>query len=343
MQATLDSAPDSGRYLQRMKYMEYWSINVNMFNIALISIAVVLFFATASLFILNRSSEAITSRVIPAIIVGLVGAFLTILFSLKENKVQETAVGALIAHEERMTPLEEIKHDYHRFYGGDLFSPRCFINPIKGQDLFDFHFNLITTEIVHCVFGTFQAFKTSPEVELVSSSGYPKSLCANLKRTFVTWEDYICIFKDDTSLFDALNQFNPEQFKNNVMTVPSKTEISYSGSSHEKSITFRNEFVTFAIRIHRWNGSRRIAEWKWILNLDEGEKDDYWISKFIIEQEIRSNRFRSGHPMMEEYENWSKEILTRIKDKYDYEEQLRKAIEYYHHFGDEVGKKQKGI
>ena len=312
---------------------------MTLLNITLFSITALLLFSTTYLFILNRNSEIITSKVIPAIIVGLVGTFLTILFSLKENKIQETTVAALIAHAERMTPLEEIKHDYHKFYGGDLFSPRCFINPIKNQKLFDFHFNLVTTEILHSIFETFQAFKSEPDGELFSTSGYPMSLDLSLKRKFITWENYINIFASDPNLYDALKQFNPEMFKFHFMTVPKDTEFYFTNSNSEKSITFKNEFVSFNIKIYRWRGSRNINEWAWILNLEENEKEDFWISKFIIEQEITSNKFRSGHPKMEKHEKWAKEILSRIKEKHDYKQQLAKAMDYSHHFGNKINNK----
>ena len=102
---------------------------MDLINIILIFIGILLFCFTAYLFILNRSSEQIVSKVVPAIIVGLVGMLLTILFGLKETKVQENFTAALIAHADKMTPLEELKHDYHKFYGGSLHSPRTYINP----------------------------------------------------------------------------------------------------------------------------------------------------------------------------------------------------------------------
>ena len=316
---------------------------MSLLNTTLIAIAGLLLFSTTYLFILNRSSELIISKVIPAIIVGLVGTFLTILFSLKENHVQEHTIAALIAHAERMTPLEEIKHDYHMFYGGDLHSPRCFINPIKGQELFDFHFNLMTTEIIHSIFKTFQALKHKPDGEMFSISGYPKSLDSSLQRKFYTWEEYINIFAGDPYLFEALKQFNPIIFKDHFMTVPKDTEIYFTNSAHEKEIGFKNEYVSYSIRIHQSSGERNINEWAWILNLEEKEKEEYWISKFIIEQEITSNKFRSGHPKMEKYEKWANEILSIIKEKYDYNQQLANAMDYSHHFGKQIQSKKDHI
>ena len=126
---------------------------------------------------------------------------LTIWFSLNETEFQENYTAALIAHADKMTPLEELKHDYHKFYGGSLHSPRTYINPIKGQDLFDFHFNLITTEILYTIFDTFQAFKSKPDGDMFSSSGYPKSL--KLKRRFCKWEEYINIAGIPVTILDT--------------------------------------------------------------------------------------------------------------------------------------------
>ena len=85
---------------------------MNMISIAVLCIAFLLFLSTAYLFILNRSSEVITSKLMPAAIVGLVGALLTLIFSLKENTEEDTVIAALIAQAENMTPLEEINKDY---------------------------------------------------------------------------------------------------------------------------------------------------------------------------------------------------------------------------------------
>jgi len=275
--------------------------------------------------------------VVPAIIVGLIATFLTIWFSLKENKVQEHFTAALIAHADKMTPLEEIKHDYHQFYGGSLFSPRCYINPIKGQELFDFHFNLITTEILYTIFDTFQAFKSKPEGDLFSSSGYPKSLA--LKRRFLEWEEFIEIFKKDPHLYDCLHQINPEGFKNHFMTLPVRTELAYKNKPHEKRIIFHNDFINFKIFIYQWRGRIELNEWKWILDFKDEEKDNFWISKFIIDQDVTTNKIRSGHPEMKKYEKWAGEIMSRLKEKFDYGQQLSKAMEYHHYFGRQISEK----
>ncbi len=316
---------------------------MNVVSTVVVLTSIFLLLSTLYLFFLNRSSEVLTSKLIPAAILGLVGALVTLLFSLKENRVQETTVAALIAHADKMTPLEEIHEDYHTFYGGDLFAPRSFLNPIQGQGLFDFHLNVVSAEIAHCVFGTFQALSSAPNGDLFSTSAYPRSVPKQLKRDFFTWEQYVKIFREDPVLLDTLDQFNPELFANHLMTVPSGTDITYTNSGHLRTIILRNDFVTLTITIHQWQGSRRLGEWKWILGLAEGEEDSYWVSKFLVEQEIRTNRFRSGHPRMPDQERWAKELRTRIGDNFDYDRQLRRATEYYHYFGREVARRPKDI
>ena len=73
--------------------MAYLKAKMDILNSTLFLVVFLLFGATGYLFILNRSSEQIVSKVVPAIIVGLVGVFLTIWFSLKEKSKGKEMLG----------------------------------------------------------------------------------------------------------------------------------------------------------------------------------------------------------------------------------------------------------
>ncbi|MEA2062732.1 MAG: hypothetical protein U9P14_03450 [Gemmatimonadota bacterium] len=331
-------------------------------SLLFIGIAIVI---TAYLFFLNRASGQLVSmivttvaigfvgafmtlwfslekerivlyRMIPTLAIGVVGAFFTLFFSLEESKIEESVVAGLIAHADRMTPLEEIKHEYHMYYGGNLLAARCYLNPFKDQELFDFHFDVISVEILQMLFGTYQAFRKEPHGKIFSmssTSGFPTYL--DTDRDFLTWEQYIGLFKGNERIYRQLSSINTSH-EAVYMTIPKGACISIEANDMVRSISFMNEFVDFTIRITVYSARRDIQEWGWILGLKETEREQYWISYFIIDMEASFKRLRAGHPEMIKHKEWVNTLMKRIRSSYDYEKQLSKATEFYAVFGDKV-------
>ena len=276
----------------------------------------------------NRASEALWSKFLPALTIALVGACLTLWFSLKEEIIDIKFPAILATHIETGNPLEAIDKRYSMFYGGKLFTPRGFLRPLENQEISDFHLDILFIEVIERIFKTFQEFKHKPGTNLYSSSKYPTGL--DLPRKVLEWEEFISECKKTPELDKLFHEINPEAYRTLNMTLPANTDFSVIVENHGRSIVFNNKFSEVKISVYASHGRRGLGEWQWLLDYDDSLNEQFWLSTLAVHLEARFDKLRSGHPDMPRYKNWVESIFDNIKSELDAEIQLEKAREYNH-------------
>jgi len=137
----------------------------------------------------NRASEDLWSKLLPALTVGVVGACLTLWFSLKEEKIDTIVPTILITHIESGRPLFILDPRYLLFGVSKFSILQDKMRPFENQEMADFHTDVLFIEISRLIFTTFQESKDAPGSNLLSSSKYPKAL--ELDRDAYTWSKFI--------------------------------------------------------------------------------------------------------------------------------------------------------
>jgi hypothetical protein len=282
----------------------------------------------------NRASEALWSKFLPALTIALVGACLTLWFSLSEEKINKTLHVSYATQVDTGSPLEVFDLRYSMFYGGRLFAPRGFLKPLDNQEIFDYHFDIALIEISELIFETFQEFRSSPGGDLVSSKKYPKSL--NLSRKALEWDEFISKFKKSPELISLYSSIEPAKYLIHNMTLPKNTQYTVTNSGHKRSIVFTNNFVKVDILVFQSQGQRGLSEWQWLLGYDKSINEQFWQSNFAVHLKAVFNKLRSGHPDMPKYKDWVDSIFDNIQSNLDAESQLIKAREYNHLYQDNI-------
>lgn len=306
-----------------------------------ILIILVIIFSCIIVFVYqNRSAEILYSKIVPSLLVAMAAGFITLLFSLEGQQINYSIPSVLIAHAEKMTPIEELFLNYPKYYGGKLHSARVYLNPLiiedKKQKLLDYHFDVLTVELLELLFDTYQSNKEYPNKIFYSSSQYPKYL--EISHDNFTWDDFKKIFISDLQLANQLKSINHSGAEIYNMSVPKGTKFDFKSSDIKRTLIMGNKFVDLEISILVNGGQRNINDWKYILNINEEDTDKYWTSYFTIHLNAKYKRFKSGHPLMASQKEWLENIITRIKSEYDYNLQLDNATKYYHNFGHKINK-----
>jgi len=276
----------------------------------------------------NRASEALWSKFLPALTIALVGTCLTLWFSLKEEKIDIKFPSILATHLESGNPLEIVDKRYSMFYGGKLFAPRGFLKPLEGQEISDFHLDILFIEITERIFKTFQEFKNKPGTNLYSNTKYPTGL--ELPRKALNWEEFINKCKITDELDKLYSSINIDGYQTLNMTLPKNTVFSVIAENYSRTISFTNKFAKVKITVCQSHGRRGLGEWKWLIGYDDSFDEQFWLSTLTVHLDAKFEKLRSGHPEMHMYKTWVDSIFDNIKSELDAEIQLEKAREYNH-------------
>ncbi len=308
----------------------------------------VLFFLVGALIYLNRDATALWQKIIPAVALGIVGAFFSLWISLKDNKIDVSFQTTFINHKTNGSPLEKIEPRFSIFYGGKVFQERGFLKPLDKQNMSDFHLDLAFIEIAVLLYETFQEFKNRPGSDLYSSNKYPTSL--NLPRKVICWSNFIKKFECTPDLKNQIRNINNEAYEMKNMTIPLKTsiQINYDKNS-SRSIIFKNKFSEISIQVFSSHGSIGIGEWKWLFDYDDDKNNQYWSSTINVILSAKFEKLLSGNPEMSKYIKWAGALFDNIETNLDSKKILDLAREKHHlyklkidnYFNKEVFKKNK--
>jgi len=276
----------------------------------------------------NRASEKLWAQLLPALIVGLTAACLTIWFNLKSEQIEKLFTVTLITNKKSLSPLELHDQRYSMFYGGKPFGLRNFIKPKEKENISDFHLELLYLEVAEIIFNTFNEFKDKLGQDVYSTDPYHKNL--NLPRKALTWPEYINILKSTNRNSELFDEINPESYSSYNITIPKGTEITVEQNEYSRTIVFFNRFCEFKIIISQSRGFLGLGEWQWILNYSKEINEKYWSSILVVELKAKFEKLRHGHPDMPYYKEWVNGIIEHIQGELDSNKIIEKAREKYH-------------
>ncbi len=290
----------------------------------------------------NRNSEALRSKVFPAIAIAVIGGLFTIWFSLKEEKIKISFPSTLMYHEKSGEALEKCDQRYKLQYGGKL---ALFSSIIQAPPKDDSSFLTLSSDILFVE--TLTLLFTSRHQESLGLTGHIISYTKDPSfRDFpnqtLSWQDFSLKYKDKwrseiKELFAKLEDPNIFGILGiREMCFPKGTTIKIVCDRINRNISLKNDFCEINIKIYGDNFYRGLGEWKWILGYDDDKDNEFWTSNMMVYLSAKFSRFLSGHPDMPKYKRWVNLLFDRLRSCLDNEQQLNASREKYHLYKNDI-------
>lgn len=292
----------------------------------------------------NRSSGAIWSKVIPAFVIGLIGAFFAILFGTISESIDIKFGYTLYFNKVNKKPLDEHYTKQHAFGGAQFdINLRNFINKKlsekkldiidfnkEGDKVKDFYFDLTFVKLFSRFYWVYADWWDININSVRRGNSFETSVYANKpipSCKSIEWNDLLSKLDSNDSLGELLGGFS-EKSRAKEMKVPPKTKIKIDTSKYEKKITLANPFVEITIKFNNSGGAMGLGDFQWLLNYDNKKNDDFWSEHFEVVCEAKFEKLRSGHPEMPKYKKWVQTMFEEIQYQFDNKKRLIRARNY---------------
>lgn len=305
------------------------------------------------LWYLNRKSDAILEKLIPALALGLIGSVFTLWFSLKEETRKLKFPVTYIINEITGETLEKYDNNYNQYYSNDQMSARRYLmcTPKKDWTKEQFHtpaptgFDHLLLEALTILFTHHQrAAGNEFGGELRFSGGDPA--LKYFPGQGLTWENFLTHYKHTfTPGMNKIYSQLPDILGMKNMCLPKGTSMEINCEpSHIKfpsyrTIKLKNNFCEIDIEMKYRGGIRGLCEWKWILGYDDEKDQEFWTHSLDMYLSAKFNKIRSGHPDMPKYKDWAKAIFDKLQYSLDSKQQLDAAREKYLLYRDNINNK----
>ena len=303
-----------------------------------------LFAISIWLLYLNRSSETIWSKVIPAFVIGLIGIFFTIWFSTKSESDDTRFNYTLYFNKVDKKPLDEHYNKQH-VYGGAQYDIklRNFINTKlpemgfnksefekEGEKIIEFYFDLAFVKLISNFFAIYpeswdiyiDSTRRGNSLTRVRKVNKPELQLVTLK-----WNDFLDLLDPQYSLYKLLNDFS-QDFWIKEMKVPPKTTVGIKTIKYKKTLSLKNPFAEIYITFNRRGGSVGLGDYQWLLGYENKKNMEFWSEHFEVVCEVKFERLRSGHPEMPRYKKWAQTMLEEVQYQFDDKKRLIRARDY---------------
>lgn len=299
----------------------------------------------------NRASAEIWGKFIPAIVIGMLGAFFTLWFSLKEEKKAIQFPVSIIHQMKSGKVLELCDKKFDKLYGSKVYQIRRHIKPLQEQEKtlaskysndmkYVFYRDLLFVEVMSLIFSPTQEYGDKLEGYITYPANLAIQYFPNQTQTLI-WHDFIStgLNKCRPEIKDLCLQLtdpNLSILSQNEIILPKGTTIEVLYERANNYIKIKNKFYEIDVQMYGWYGSKGLGEWKWILEYDNEKNKEYCSDNFNLLLSAKFNRFLSGHPDMPKYKKWINSLFDHLRECLDSEEQLKKAREKHHLYKDNI-------
>ncbi len=312
--------------------------------LAFLSLAV-LVGAAFYLWFQNRMLPELNSKVVPVVVLGVLGVLLTIWYSLRSEKTELRFASTVYFHKSDLLPLDE--HDTrHHLYGGEQFSGplRDFIRDrverdkqfgledanARRQQADELYSDMVLLKLIDRFFWCYADWWDVRIRTQRLGDGVTSTVSANKPDPdfgSLTWEDFfIALDRDDpsASLLSSLSKLDRPA----KMIVPPKTKVSFTTSKFRRSLVFTNPFERVSITTSTRGGSVGIGDYAWFLGYDNRKSEEFWSEYVEIYCEAEFQRTKSGHPEMTRHRRWVETMFGEIRYQLSDDERMERAREY---------------
>lgn len=318
-----------------------------MRSISAISAVVFVFLLGVMVYLVvqNRNSEALRSKIFPAIAIAVVGGLFTIWFSLESKKIEFKFISTVFSHKSDKKPLDEHYQNKHKFggYQFDIELLNFIANYIEqdqelnkavfGKDrdkIGEFYHNMIFVKLISRFFWMYadcwdidiNSVRRGNAVETGVSAIKPKPAYSTLE-----WKDFLEILDAKDDFYQLLSNFSKDYFVKK-MTVPPKTKVDFITSKYSRILVLTNPFVRVSITIDKRSGSVGLGDYQWLLGYDNKQNEEFWSEHFKVSCKAEFEKFKSGHPEMPRYKRWVETMFAEIQYLLDDEKRLERARNY---------------
>ena len=304
-----------------------------------------LFGVVVYLAVQNRDSAALRSKLIPALVIGLIGALFTIWFSLKSENIDLQFTSTLFFHKSDKKVLDEHYHNQHKF-GGAQFDITLlnFISSRIEQDqelnktafnedsskIKEFYYDLVFIKLFSRFFWMYadwwdirvKSVRRGDSMETIVSPIKPVPDNAPLG-----WGDFLGALDIKDDFHQLLSSFSEHYFIKQ-MVVPPKTKVDFITSNYKRALVLTNPFTRVSITIYKRGGSIGLGDYIWLLGYDNKKSEEFWSEHFEVTCKAKFEKIRSGHPDMPRYKRWVETMFAEIQYQLDDEKRLKRARDY---------------
>lgn len=289
----------------------------------------------------NRASAALRSKILPALIIGMVGAVSTIYFSLEGEKIERHFSSTLFFHKGDKLPLDRYCKN-NNLIGGNQFdiglcnflcsrvtgssdlSKGAIGNPETGYHDIAFLQLLSRFSWVYADWWDV-SLNTVRRGDSVQSIVGPVEPVSNISS--VELKDLLNGM-DENSTFCKLLRGFAEETTMETIKVPPQTAVKFIDSRYSRTLVFRNPFAEVSINIRATGGGLGLGDYRWLLGYDEKMDKEFWGGCMRVTCKANFEQFKSGHPDMPRYHRWVDTMFEEIAYQLDDEQRLKRAKEY---------------
>jgi len=301
-------------------------------------------FIIAYLWIQNRSSELLGSKILSAIAVAVFAILSALLFSLKSEEKELKFASTLFFHKSDKKPLDDYLRgdDWLKFGGFQFGDMSLFIsNHLKENEnlnkaefnkdrekIKDFYHNMILLKLIDKFFWMYSARWDTNVYSVRRGTGESKESYIDSEKTppnygCLNWADLLNT-EQKNNFYDLLSAFsNIKETK-----VPPKTKVRFIITEAKKEIFLKNPFVKVTITVNNSGGSLGLGDYKWLLGYGDKRSNEFWSAHFRVNCHAKFEKLKSGHPDMPKYKQWIEVMFEEVKYLLDEKEQLQRAHEY---------------
>ncbi len=285
------------------------------------------------------------SRVVLPVILGIIGVFFTVLYSLRSEKIELNFNSTVYFHQSDLLALDE--HDRRdALYGGEQFSGslRSYIaNCIEHDERFhegdsdrrireagELYCDMVLLKLMDRFFWAYADWwdvritsqRLGDAVMSVVSPVKPEPASGSL-----AWQRFL-IGSGDKGRFSSLLVDFPKQHWPEKMTVPPKTEGRVVVSPYDRKLVFTNPFVEVSVTIRPRGGSIGVGDFAWLLSYDKKKSKEFWSESFDVNCNADFRKMKCGHPEMPRYRRWVETMFDEIQYLLDDTQRMQRARDY---------------
>lgn len=298
----------------------------------------------------NRASEKVVLTVLPALAIGVTGALVTILFSLKSETRKVEFPSVFIFDKNSKMPLEALDQSYRYFSGRPGWgwhsswyliqelakADPSFLgaNALKGQELYlDILLRMVLEDLFRLYNNNWDVKVSRFDLPYSTESRWAPQEDAP-EPEFVTWEDWKKWFLD-TPVLDI------DPRPSNKMAIPLGTKIAGStelrnNKPFKRSLLVKNSFVELSISLEQSSGVIGMGDLRLLLGYSEEAGNQFWTSIYTVRLSAKFNPLRSGHPDMPRYHRWVDVMFEELQTEFDTRRHWEHARDRYMLFKDKM-------
>ncbi|OHB67763.1 MAG: hypothetical protein A2Y76_00460 [Planctomycetes bacterium RBG_13_60_9] len=293
----------------------------------------------------NRGLPEMKSRVILPVVLGIIGAFFTVLYSLKSEKVELQFNSTVYFHRSDLLVLDE--HDKRSaLYGGEQFGPslRSYVagcverderfhqskSDKRGEEAGQLYCDMVLLKLIDRFFWAYADWwdvritsqRLGDGVMSIVSPVRPDPDSASL-----AWERFVTESLDKDR-FSSLLIGLPKQHWPEKMTVPPKTKGRVVVSPYDRRLVLTNPFVEVSITIRPKGGAIGVGDFAWLLGYDKKKSEEFWSELFDVSCNADFRKMRYGHPEMPRYRRWVETMFEEVQYQVGDTERIQRARDY---------------